>query len=389
MAGGTPREVLEGVLDADWSPDGKDLAVIHVVGDQYRLEYPSGFTAVGGTSWSPDASEVWFSATRASGAPHQIRAVSLAGRERLLYELAGNFGLSDVSRRGELLGHQVCGETQTRARGRGATEEAELPAADMSFLSDLSDDGAQILGTDTGEGGSPSFSFYVQKTDGSAPVWLGEGDGQSISPDGRRVLAVLVHPKPEQLIVVPTGAGETRTLEPGPVVRYSRAVWDPTGRRVVFSGSDGNDVERVYLQDADGGPPRAVTTEDVSLPRIGRPVSPDARRVVALGPDGVPALYPLAGGDPVALPGVGENDNPLCWTVDGRELWVARYDETPPRIERVDVASGRARPWNRLGRSAPSGLFGQYRILVTPDGESYAYTFGRQTSELYLISPLQ
>ena len=42
MAGGTPREVLEGVLDADWSPDGKDLAVIHLVGDRYRLEYPIG-----------------------------------------------------------------------------------------------------------------------------------------------------------------------------------------------------------------------------------------------------------------------------------------------------------------------------------------------------------
>ena len=246
-----------------------------------------------------------------------------------------------------------------------------------------------MLGTDTGEGGGPNFAFYLQKTDGSAPVWLGEGDGQALSPDGRFVLAVLVHAKPEQLIVVPTGAGETRTLEPGPVVRYSRAVWDPTGRRVVFSGFDAQDVERVYLQDADGGPPRAVTTDDVGLPRIGRPVSPDGRRVVALGPDGLPALYPLAGGEPVALPGVGENDVPLCWTVDGRELWVARYEETPPRIERVDVASGRARPWNRLGRSAPSGLQGQYRILVTPDGESYAYSFGRRESELYLTSPLK
>ena len=87
------------------------------------------------------------------------------------------------------------------------------------------------------------------------------------------------------------------------------------------------------------------------------------------------ALYPLAGGEPVALPGVGEYDLPLSWTPDGRELWVARYEETPPRIERVDVASGRARPWNRLGRAAPSGLSGQYRILVTPDGESYAYGY--------------
>jgi hypothetical protein len=74
------------------------------------------------------------------------------------------------------------------------------------------------------------------------------------------------------------------------------------------------------------------------------------------------------------------------WSADGRDLWVARYEETPPSIERVDVASGRARLWKRLGRSAPSGLQGQYRILVTPDGESYAYSFGRRMSNLYLTS---
>src|SRR5215471_4803283 len=42
MAGGAPRELLEGVLSADWSPDGKDLAVVHAVGDRYRIEYPIG-----------------------------------------------------------------------------------------------------------------------------------------------------------------------------------------------------------------------------------------------------------------------------------------------------------------------------------------------------------
>ena len=443
MAGGTPREVLEGVIDADWSPDGKDLAVIHVVGDRYRLEYPigkvlygpdpptwmsslrishggdrvafvehpvagdargavlvmgldgqrrtvaSGFTAVGPVRWSPGGDELWFRATRASGGGRQIHAASHSGRERLLYEGPGAFGLLDVSRRGEVLGTQINGAAVIRARARGATEEAEMPAATLSFLADLSDDGTHVLGTDTGVGGGPNFQFYLQKTDGSAPVWLGEGDGQALSPDGRFALAVLLHTQPQQLLVVPTRAGETRTLEPGPVVRYSRAVWDPAGRSVVFSGFDAQDVERVYLQDSDGGPPRAVTPEDVGLARVGRPVSPDGRRVVALGPDGLPALYPLAGGEPVAIPGLGENDVPMCWTPDGRELWVARYEDTPPRIERVDVASGRARPWPRLGRSAPGDLSGQYRILVTPDGEAYAYGYHRRLSDLYLTSPLK
>jgi hypothetical protein len=157
----------------------------------------------------------------------------------------------------------------------------------------------------------------------------------------------------------------------------------------VFSGIDEQDSERIYVQDASGGPPRAVTSDDVGLPRIGRPVSPDGRRVVALGAEGLPALYPLAGGDPVAVPGLGETDVPICWTPDGRELLVARYEETPPRVEHVEVTSGRARPWNRLGRAAPTGLQGQYRILVTPDGESYAYSYTRQVNDLYLTSPFK
>ena len=131
---GEPREKSsKGCVDADWSPDGKDLAVIHVVGDRYRLEYPigrvlydpepptwmselrisprgdrvafvehpvagdvqgrslgrrprrarrtlaSGFTAVDGASWSPTGDEFWFIATRARGAPNQFHAVSLVG----------------------------------------------------------------------------------------------------------------------------------------------------------------------------------------------------------------------------------------------------------------------------------------------------------------------
>jgi Tol biopolymer transport system component len=442
LAGGTPREVLEGVLDADWSPDGKDLAVIHVVGDRYRLEYPigrvlyepdppkwmsslrvsqkgdqvaftehpvtgdqrggvsvvglkapkralaSGYAAIDRLLWSPDGAEIWFSASRV-GSPQQIHAVTLSGSERLLTEVPGSLAALDASRRGQVLVSRGTIWTESRARVRGSSGDTELPAADLSFLSDLSDDGALVLGTDVGQGGGASFSFYVQKTDGSAPVWLGEGDGQALSPDGRFALAVLLQPTPQQLVVAPVGAGETRTLEPGPAVRYARAVWDRTGRRVVFAGVDGQDRERVYVQDVAGGPPRAVSEEGVTLAKIGRPVSPDDERVVALGADGIPALYPLAGGEPTAIPGLGEYDVPICWAPDGREIFVARYEESPPRIERVDVRSGRTRPWNRFSRSLPSGLYGQNRLLVTPDGESYAYSQVRRMSDLYLTSPLK
>jgi tRNA A-37 threonylcarbamoyl transferase component Bud32 len=446
IAGGPPREVLEGVLSADWSPDGKDLAVVHVVEeDKYRIEYPighvlyapdppawisqmrispkgdflaflehpvpgdkqgsisivddkgrkrtlaSGLPSLDSLGW-PNEGEIWFNTSAVNGTPNQIRSVTLSGRQRLVEETP-DLPLLDVSRRGQILGVRQAAWTEIRARAHGATEEVELPAADLAYISDLSDDGRLVLGTDIGENAGPNFRFYVQRTDGSPALWLGEGDGQALSPDGTLALAVLEHTQPQQLIIVPTGAGETRTLEPGPVVQYKRAVWDDTGRRVVFSGVDKKNSMRVYVQDVAGGPPRAVTAEDVGLGMIGRPVSPDGRQVVAVGPDGVPALYPLAGGEPVPIPGLGDGDLALCWTPESRELMVAHYDlETPlapPRIDRVEVGSGRTRVWNRLVRAAPSALLAQSRILVTPDGESYAYNDTRALSDLYLVSKLK
>jgi hypothetical protein len=336
-------------------------------------------------TWSPDGQGIWLTAARTGGNPQEMRLVTLAGRERVSGEVPGGQELLDVSRSGDMLIARQTNWTEVHARGKGATDEAELPAANLSYLSDLSDDGARVLGTDIGEGVGPNYRSYVQGTDGSAPVWLGEGDGQALSPDGRSALALLLNNSPQQLVVVPTGAGETRVLEPGPVTRYERAVWDPTGRRVVFSGAEGEGEMRLYVQDVDGGLPRPVGPPGVRLLKVGRPVSPDGTRVVAAGPDGVPALYPLAVGDPLFVHGLGETDVPLCFTPDGRELFVARYDEMPPRIERVEIASGHTHPWAGMRRARPSGLIGQYTVLVTPDGASYAYCYTRAMRDLYLV----
>ncbi|HEY1434380.1 MAG TPA: protein kinase, partial [Thermoanaerobaculia bacterium] len=51
LAGGSPREVLESAQDADWSPDGKELAVSRVVGNRSRLEYPIGKVLYESPGW--------------------------------------------------------------------------------------------------------------------------------------------------------------------------------------------------------------------------------------------------------------------------------------------------------------------------------------------------
>ena len=42
LGGGAPREVLENVQWADWSPDGTNFAVVREFGGLSRLEYPIG-----------------------------------------------------------------------------------------------------------------------------------------------------------------------------------------------------------------------------------------------------------------------------------------------------------------------------------------------------------
>ena len=40
--GGDPRDILDGVQWADWSPDGKQLAIVRDMGGKNRLEFPIG-----------------------------------------------------------------------------------------------------------------------------------------------------------------------------------------------------------------------------------------------------------------------------------------------------------------------------------------------------------
>jgi hypothetical protein len=42
LVGGAPREILNDVEWADWSPDGTNVVVVHEVGARKRLEFPLG-----------------------------------------------------------------------------------------------------------------------------------------------------------------------------------------------------------------------------------------------------------------------------------------------------------------------------------------------------------
>ena len=135
-------------------------------------------------------------------------------------------------------------------------------------------------------------------------VWLGEGDPLALSPDGKWILTRRTYLSPQKLVLVPTGAGQSHTLEAGPVERYLEGKWFPDGRRILFSAIEPGHEARLYVQDVDGGKPRAVGPEGLRLPSFGGAVSPDGTRTIAFDPDSGPVLYAIGGTEVTPVPGL-------------------------------------------------------------------------------------
>ncbi len=148
LGGGAPREILENIQWADWSPDGTQFAIVRDVNGRNRLEYPLGKVlyetggwishprisrkgdmiafvdhpiqgdSIGtvavvdlngktkllsqsygggamGLAWSPKGDEVWVTATLI-GIDRSVFAVTLSGKERLVARVPADLTLQDV-----------------------------------------------------------------------------------------------------------------------------------------------------------------------------------------------------------------------------------------------------------------------------------------------------
>src|SRR6202041_301350 len=208
LSGGTPREVLDNVQDADFSANGDSMAIVRYIpeNNHWRLEYPigkvlidsinwlshpkispdgkwiafadhenpqgddegslavidadgkeaerklsSGWTSLQGILWSPAGDEIWFTSTN-TGQAANPRAGTLSGKLRTITNVPGGMWLQDL-RNGTVLA--VANHTRLGIRGMapGGKEEHELGWFGWSGLRDISRDGRKVLFEEEGDGG--------------------------------------------------------------------------------------------------------------------------------------------------------------------------------------------------------------------------------------------
>ena len=439
LSGGAPREIQEGVRQADWSPDGSQLAIIREVDGKDRLEYPighvlrevsgslsdvrfspkgdriaffehprklddrgslntvdlsgnntvlsNGYWSLRGLSWAPNGEEILFSASQ-SGGSFTVYGVTMAGNRRIAYQPPGGFTIQDVARDGRWLATRLDYRYAAMVHTSDVAGDRDLSWLNTSHARALSQDGQTLLFSETALGAN--YAVCLRKTDGSPVVRLGEGWPADLSADGKWVLAV-VQSLPPKLLVYPTGAGETRQLERGAIEHYATAQWFHDGKSILISGNEPGQGTRFYAQEL-GGAPRPVTPEGT---RDGL-LSADGKLVLARGPDGKYFLYPIEGSAKGGVAGgvTGEGPRPVPaltpadilaqWSADGRSALVYRRAELPCRLERVDLASGRRTLFQEFAPADRTGLLSLREIFVSNDRRSYAYTAYYQVSSLFV-----
>ncbi len=443
LAGGAPREIVDQVQWADWGPDGNNVAIVRDVGGRNRLEYPagkvlyetggwighmrvspkgdyvafldhptqgddSGSVAVvdlagkktvlstgwysnQGLAWSPDGHEIWFTGNK-SGIDRALYAVTLSGKERLVARMPGTLMLLDIWKDGRALLNRASWRRELTAVSNDG-KERDLTWLDYSYPADISADGQTLLFDEEGGGGSLaygksgglSYAVYVRKTDGSPAVLLGEGAAIALSPDQKWVMAQ-TQDSPAQLVLLPTKAGDSKPLTHDSI-NHAWGHWFPDGKRVLFSGNEPDHGVRLYVQDIEGGQPKAISPEGVHATAFF--VSPDGQSVAGIGPDQLGYLYPVNGGESRPIHGLEAGEQPVAWAEDGKSLYIYRPGELPAKIYRLDLTTGQKSFVKQLMPGDPAGVETIGPILLTPDAKTCVYGYHRTLSDLYLVDGLR
>jgi Tol biopolymer transport system component len=433
LGGGAPRELLDNIYDADWSPDGDNLAVIDRDKGQWRVQYPigktllavdnwlsdlrvspdgkqvalfrhpggasddrgdvivvdnngrvntlsTGWESLEGLAWSPSGKEVWFSGS-SSGPQYCIYASTLAGKTRTIYCGTSATMILDRTPSGRTL--MMSGERHVGMSllEHGSSSERDLTWLDFSYGPRVSSDGSIILFTDESGNSGSGYSVYVRKSDGSPAVRIGSGGfGTDITADGKWALIVMPGDPAARVQIVPVGAGQARVLH-WDGFQPSWAHWLPDGQRILMVATTPGHISSVYVTDVNGGAPKHVSDLGV-WPGI----APDGQSYIAVV-EGKPVIKSLSQETILEIP-TGEatlpEERPISWSSDSQHVFTGSTIQGGANIYRVDLRTGKHELWQTIKPKDQIGLMPMnYPIGITPDGRWMAFTYTAVRSQLY------
>jgi len=438
--GGIPREVAEHSVAADWSPKG-ELALVRSEAETV-LEFPPGhrifrtegwisglrFSPGGdriavlhhpvidddmgeilvldheghsgvltkrwptsrGLAWSPDGTEIWFTAGTAR--TNAVHAVTLGGTTRELYRSLGPLILADVARDGRMLIMDVLWRDEIVYQAAATGAQTRLSWADIADpLAALSSDGRALFSTQAtaaavSEGMPPASVVFSGKDGGPAQV-LGQGFALDLSGDGRRALVLSDDLK--SLSAVPTGPGQPRSISAhGLEFGMRGGRWAPDGKSLlVVARPPGGGPFQLYRLAENGSPPtRLGDATFASDPFL--QVSRDGRWAAALSGELRTVIVSLQDGatHPLALPST-ELVVPHGWSAEGH-LWVTeggRTSRARTRLLRVDPGSGKVLEERSIGPADPGGASAIHDVVLSSDGRELAFSYRRRLARLYVV----
>lgn len=434
VSGGTPREVMNGVHDADWSPDGSQLAVAHDVDGKDRLEYPIGtvlyetpgyvsdvrvssdgqhiaftdhpekgddrgavgivdlkgnhkaltpqYPAIQGIAWTSGDKTIAFGESTNSGL-QRVDEVTLDGDLRSGPPSAGDAVIQDIAPDGRRLIMRTDGFNRMWAKRAGDPAPKDLSWLDVTFFPILSGDGTLLVFGDGSSVAGENYAVMLRRTDGSPAVRLGEGADYGLSRDKQWVLSTLPT-MPAKLVMYPTGAGTARQLDHGEFVTFTGAAFLGDGSRILFCGNEPKHGIRCYVRPLEGGQPRAVTPEGVGS----AVAAPDGESFIARTSDGY-RQFSTRDGTSQPVPGITAKDQIIRYSPDGRFVWVRNPRLQPVHVEQVDIKSGaRSSLIPDFGRSR-SGVSGISYVTLADDPHTYAYTERETATYLFELKGMK
>jgi serine/threonine protein kinase/WD40 repeat protein len=426
VGGGTPRELLTSVHDADWSPDGSQLAVVHTIGNDDILEYPIGTEIYRTQGYlsdvrvSPDGKHIAFIEHAQKGDDRgAVAVVDLKGAHRLLTPqyssteglawTAGGTILYGASANGSLLaidevsvgGHLIEGipnvgsETihdiardgrrlivrddylnRILVKKANDTTTRDLSWLDISFFPLISSDGTVLVFGDGSRAAGNNYATMLRRTDGSPAVRLGEGAPFDVSRDKKWVLSALPT-SPMQLELYPTGAGSPRRLDNGEFATIDAAAFVGDGNEIIVCGNEPSKPSRCYERQLSGGWFKPFTPDGAHL----MVASPDGQSIVAKVGDSYRQVM-TRDGTSRDVPGLTSSDVVIRYSPDGNSLWTRDAAVQPWSLDEVNLKTG-ARSQLTPGFGKGRATLGPGDLSLADDPRTYAYIEREWASYLF------